>query len=183
MLATVVLAGITFLFPQTGNAVCSVFPRHPCAPAACRVFHRGPCITEFEPPVGQDLRLTIESRNARHAEAPLSDKSIDTIRDMFAALRACWKPPVENEARAGTEMSVRFAFKRTGEIISTPRVSYTTGGTEPEIKQVYRRSITEALERCAPLPFSKGMGGAIAGRPIAIRFVENRQFQEIKEHP
>jgi hypothetical protein len=31
-----------------------------------------------------------------------------------------------------------------------------------------------ALERCAPMPLSKGMAGAIAGRPIAIRFIDDR---------
>ena len=31
-----------------------------------------------------------------------------------------------------------------------------------------------ALERCTPLHFSEGLGNAVAGRPIAIRFVDNR---------
>jgi hypothetical protein len=30
------------------------------------------------------------------------------------------------------------------------------------------------LKRCVPLHFSAGMAGAVAGRPIAIRFVDNR---------
>ena len=29
-------------------------------------------------------------------------------------------------------------------------------------------------ERCTPLHFSKGMAGAVAGRPIAIRYVDER---------
>jgi hypothetical protein len=36
-------------------------------------------------------------------------------------------------------------------------------------------AITAALERCTPLPFTDGLGGAVAGRPIAIRFVDNRE--------
>jgi hypothetical protein len=79
-------------------------------------------------------------------------------------------------------MSIRFAFKRTGEIIGEPRVTYTTPGIGDDTRQLYRRAITDALERCTPLPFSKGMGGAIAGRPIAIRFVENRK-QAQEHHP
>jgi hypothetical protein len=31
-----------------------------------------------------------------------------------------------------------------------------------------------ALQRCTPLHFSAGMAGAVAGRPIAIRFVDER---------
>jgi hypothetical protein len=169
-------------FPKAGAAVCSVLDRHPCTPFSCSVFHRGPCIPEIQYPIGQDLRLTVESGDADHAEQPPADKPIDTIRAMFAALRGCWQPPAPDDARAGTEMSIRFAFKGTGEIIGTPRVTYTKQGTEPETRQVYRRSIDDALARCAPLPFSKGMGGAVAGRPIAMRFVENRPLQETKEH-
>ena len=28
----------------------------------------------------------------------------------------------------------------------------------------------EALQRCTPLPFTEGLGGAVAGRPFAIQF-------------
>jgi hypothetical protein len=37
-----------------------------------------------------------------------------------------------------------------------------------------REMYAAALKRCAPLHFSKGMAGAVAGRPIAIRFVDER---------
>ena len=35
-------------------------------------------------------------------------------------------------------------------------------------------AVNAAIARCVPLHFSDGMGGAVAGRPIAIRFVDNR---------
>ena len=75
------------------------------------------------------------------------------------------------------QMSVRFSFKRSGEIIGTPRVTYTSPDMPSETKDLYHRAITEALERCTPMPFSSGLGGAVAGRPIAIRFVDNRAMQ------
>ena len=31
-----------------------------------------------------------------------------------------------------------------------------------------------AMKHCTPLHFSKSMAGAVAGRPIAIRFVDER---------
>ena len=95
---------------------------------------------------------------------------------MFDALRACWVPPTKEEALAGMQMSVRFAFKRSGEIIATPRVTYATPGVPPETRDVYRSAIAAALERCTPLHFTDGMAGAIAGKPIAIRFVDNRDL-------
>jgi hypothetical protein len=165
---------------EPAGAFCSVFSRHPCAPAVCSVFHRGACIPDYGTPVGQDLRLTVESA----APAPSvprddndgSEHKLDTIRAMFDALRACWVPPTKEEALAGMQMSVRFAFKRSGEIIATPRVTYATPGVPPETRDVYRSAIAAALERCTPLHFTDGMAGAIAGKPIAIRFVDNRNL-------
>ena len=39
---------------------------------------------------------------------------------------------------------------------------------------VYREAVTTALERCTPLPFTDGLGGAVAGRPITVRFIDDR---------
>jgi len=69
---------------------------------------------------------------------------------------------------------VRFAFRRSGEIIATPRVTYATPGIPPQTRETYLHAITAALERCTPLRFTAGLGRAVAGRPIAIRFVDNR---------
>jgi hypothetical protein len=53
-------------------------------------------------------------------------------------------------------------------------VTYVSQGASPQTREVYLHAITAALERCTPLQFSKGLGNAVAGRPIAIRFVDNR---------
>ena len=165
--------------------VCSVFDRHPCAPTVCSVFRRRPCTPEFEYRIGQDLRLTIESaardpavaddkRDGGNADA---EQELDTIVSLFAALRNCWVPPSEDEARAGMQMSVRFSFKRNGEIMGAPRTTYVTPDAPRETRERYRQAVTASLERCTPMLFSKGLGGAIAGRPIAVRFVDNRHRQ------
>jgi hypothetical protein len=167
--------------PAPAGTVCSVFQRHPCTPAFCSVFHRGPCLPDYELWIGQDLRLTITSADSAQGAPRVGDDSdasehkLHTIREMFAKLRACWIPPDEDVARSGMQMSVRFAFKRNGEIIAPPRVTYATPDASPEVKETYHHAILAALERCTPLYFSDGLGGAIAGRPLAIRFVDNRE--------
>jgi hypothetical protein len=118
--------------------------------------------------------VTINSRDAEPGKAPSPDVSINSIRDLFAALRACWEPPAREEAQEGVQMSVRFSFKRTGELVAAPFVTYTTPGTKNDTKQVYRRAIDAALKRCAPMPFSKSFSGAIAGQPISVRYVDDR---------
>ena len=34
----------------------------------------------------------------------------------------------------------------------------------------YRIAVMETLQRCTPLPFTEGLGGAVAGRPFAVPF-------------
>jgi len=139
-----------------------------------------PCGPEILP---QTLALTITSRDAGPGKAPSADTPIESIPDLFAALRTCWEPPAREEAQEGVQMSVRFSFKRTGEVIAAPFVTYTTPGTKADVKEVYRRAINAALERCAPLPFSKAFSAAIAGRPISIRYIDDRIMSAGSQHP
>jgi len=120
------------------------------------------------------LALTINSRDAGPGKAPSPDAPIESIHELFAVLRTCWEPPARDQAKEGVQMSVRFSFKRTGELVAPPFVTYTTPGTQTDMKQVYKRAINASLERCAPLSFSKTFGAAIAGQPISVRYVDDR---------
>jgi|SRR5262245_22381787 len=192
LIAVAALGAMAAALPaEPAAAVCSVFDRHPCAPTTCSVFRRGPCIPEIDYPIGQDLRLTIETgaanepaaRAADPDQAGAADHKLDTIRAMFDALRACWVPPDQEHARAGMQMSVRFALKRSGEIIATPRVTYTSPDAPSDARETYLNAITAALERCMPLHLTEGLGGAVAGRPIAVRFVDNRKLKPAENIP
>ena len=77
---------------------------------------------------------------------------------MYAALRTCWMPPPKDSARHGMEYTVRFAFKRDGEIMAPPRVTYSSHDAPAEVRDVYRDAVNAALARCTPLHFSDGMG-------------------------
>jgi hypothetical protein len=74
---------------------------------------------------------------------------------------------------------VRFAFKRDGEMIAPPFVTYASRDVATDdIRNVYHDAVQEALDRCTPLHFTDGMAGAIAGRPIAVRFVDDRTIEK-----
>jgi hypothetical protein len=158
--------------PLNPSPNCSPLDPGPCTPSFCGVFGGSPCVPYYLPPIGQDLRLTISSKDNGSVHAPDPAKPVDTIGELFAALRACWQPPVD--VHHNIQMSVRFAFKRTGEIIGHPRVTYTSKDADDDTRKVYRGAVDAALERCAPMPFSKSMAVAVAGRPIAVRFVDDR---------
>ena len=162
------------IFWRTGPSCESVF-RNPV---------RGPCFPQYLPPIGEDLRLTIVSSddsdqgsNTTGETNELEDgannapeeKPLDSIGAMYAALRACWVPPPKDSARHGMEYTIRFALKRDGEIIAPPRVTYASHDAPEEVRDVYRDAVN-----ATPLHFTDGMAGAVAGRPIAIRFVDDR---------
>ena len=167
------------------HAPCSVLDGRPCTPSFCSVFNHGPCIPEINYPYGENLQLTIESMPS-HGDAAkyvMPDHDLDTIGDLFAALRSCWSPPPTETAREGMQMSVRFSFKRSGEIIASPRITYATAGVPTDTRAAYLKAINASLDACMPLKFTGGLGGALAGRPIAIRYVDNRALDKLPETP
>jgi hypothetical protein len=103
------------------------------------------------------------------ARAQSSNKPINTVREVRAALRACWVPPSIGAARVNMAISVRMSFKQNGELLGIPLITYTSLGISEDERQAYRAALDEALARCAPLPFSDAFGSVIAGRPINVR--------------
>jgi hypothetical protein len=161
------------------HAPCSVLSHRPCTPYFCSVFNRGPCIPEIDYPYGENLQLTIESVPS-HDDAPKyvrPDHDLDTIGDLFAELRSCWSPPPADIAQAGMQMTVRFSFKRDGAIIAVPRMTFATEGVSADTRDTYLKAINASLDACVPLKFTGNLAGALAGRPIAIRYVDNRELQ------
>jgi hypothetical protein len=162
------------------HAPCSVLDGRPCTPSFCSVFNHGPCIPEIDYPYGENLQVTIESAppESDAAKYRRPDHDLDNIGDLFAALRSCWTPPPADVARQGMQMSVRFSFKRTGEMIAPPRLTFATQGAPADTRTAYLKAINASLQACLPLKFSSGLGGALAGRPIAIRYIDNRDLKQ-----
>jgi hypothetical protein len=160
------------------HSPCSVLDGRPCTPSFCSVFNHGPCIPDIDYPYGENLQLTIQTEPSQEDAAKYQkpDHDLDTIADLFAELRSCWSPPAADSARADMQMSVRFSFKRSGEIIASPRLTFATAGVSADTRAAYLKAITTSLDACTPLKFTGGLGGAIAGRPIMIRYVDNREL-------
>jgi hypothetical protein len=162
-------------------APCSVLSGQPCHPSFCSVFDEGPCFPEYLPPIGQDLRLTVAATEGTPKDKAAADRRddgqlVNSIRDIFDALRACWVPPPKEKARYAMEYTVRFAFKRNGELIAPAQVTYTTHDVSVAVRDVYREAVDAALKRCIPMHFSNGMSSSIPGRPISIRFIDDRML-------
>src|SRR3954447_7190314 len=162
------------------HAPCSVLGNEPCSPYFCSVFNHGPCIPEIDYPIGQNLQLTIQTVPPREDAAKYQkpDHDLDTIGDLFAALRSCWSPPPADAAREGMQISVLFSFNKSGLMIAPPRMTFATQGASADIRNTYLEAINASLSGCEPFKFTAGLADAIAGRPIMIRYVDNRGLEK-----
>lgn len=172
------------------RAPCTVLGGHPCHPSFCDVFQHGPCFPYYAPPLGDALRLTITStdgdpgeKSTADGQESADDHTFNSNRDVFVALRACWVPPAKDEARHGMEYTIRFALNRGGDLVAPPRMTFASHNAPTDVRAVYRGAIEVALKRCIPLHFNDGMAEAVVGRPIAVRFVDDRTIDQSNDAP
>ena len=110
--------------------------------------------------------LLLSSIATAHAEPG----QVDNIKEAFARLYACWKPPPPSQANPDVEITAIVTFRRDGSILGHPKITYESENATDNDRLLYRIAVMEALQRCTPMPFTEGMAGAIAGRPFAVRF-------------
>ena len=68
------------------------------------------------------------------------------------------------------EITAIVSFTRDGNILGRPKITYESEQASNNDRLEYRIAVMETLQRCTPMPFTEGMGGAVAGHPFAIRF-------------
>ena len=113
-----------------------------------------------------------------HAQA--QPEQIDTIKDVYAKLHSCWRPPPASRANP-IDITVIVSFNREGAILGQPRITYETANAGDDDRIAYRIAVMETLQRCTPLPFTEGLGGAVAGRPFAVPFRTRKRQPKTEE--
>ncbi len=107
---------------------------------------------------------------------------LDTIRDVLVKLHSCWQPPPRSRANP-IDITVVVSFNREGAIIGRPKITHESEHAGDNDRLIYRVAVMEALQRCSPLPFTEALGGAIAGRPLAVPFrTRNKLPPKPREH-
>ena len=104
-----------------------------------------------------------------HADARYA-KELNTITDIYSAIRVCWKAP---HIPGPAELTVRLSFTRDGKILGKARVTFENKMSSVANVLLYRMAVVEAFKLCTPFPFSPDLGDAIAGRPLIFRFRGN----------
>src|SRR5260221_14625839 len=120
--------------------------------------------------VSQFLPIAVALLQPSSAFAQGEPAPVNTIRDVIAKLRTCWRPPPPSRANPDIDITVIVSFKRSGEILGHPKITYESEHATDNDRVEYRIAVMEALQRCTPMPFTESMGGAIAGRPFAVQF-------------
>ncbi len=103
---------------------------------------------------------------------------LNTIRDVYRALAACWVPPPDAVVNPGLEITVQMSFKRDGEVFGA-RITYASRAMSDEDRALYHGALLEMLARCSPLPFSDALGAAIAGQQFIFHFHDTRREKAI----
>ena len=96
----------------------------------------------------------------------------NTLHDLGGRLEACLKAGRSHDELAnGSEVTILFALKRDGGLLGRPRITHSRliGGLDDQ--KLFVADVISAIDSCLPLDVTPGLGGAIAGRPIALRVV------------
>ncbi|MCJ2135710.1 hypothetical protein MKK69_16890 [Methylobacterium sp. J-026] len=146
------------------------------APAVARAYEGGPFYGYALEPGGayplslpQTLRATIAVPVSRVATKPAN-----TLAELYPALAACWQVPAglgrPTPESDDIEITLRLSLRRDGSLIGPPRVTYAAGVSADQRTTLVRGTL-DAMARCTPAHITLGLGRAIAGRPVALRFV------------
>jgi hypothetical protein len=175
--------------PEPAWAVCSVLSHHPCTPYFGSVFRRHPftpyscgvfsgpdCTPELLIPLNQVPLLKVEG-HAGPPEPVDRDHPVGQLNELGPLLSKCLELPPEDDAQAGMRLSLKFAFKRDGELVADPRFTYVTHEAPEKVKAAYQAAALDMLKRCTPLPITDKFGSAIAGRPFVVAIKENRALK------
>ncbi|QDI83211.1 hypothetical protein E8E01_23755 [Methylorubrum populi] len=95
----------------------------------------------------------------------------DTLKALYPALAACWQVPEGLSRFERAEITARLSLRRDGSVIGTPQVTFAKTPGDAKTRDILIRATLDAIARCTPVRLTPGLGGAIAGRPLALRFI------------
>ena len=81
------------------------------------------------------------------------------------------------------QITVQLSFKRNGEILGKPKITFESAGATDGDRLAYRIAIATTLKRCTPLSFTDALGNAVAGRPFTMRFIDERKLKQARNAP
>jgi hypothetical protein len=102
------------------------------------------------------------------SEPRASDAPANSLRELFGTLNRCLQAP---KGSVGSELTIVFSLRRDGSLLGKPRITFAKLPGDVSEQRVFADSIDAAFNKCLPVAITDGLGGAIAGRLLSIRFV------------
>ena len=96
-----------------------------------------------------------------------ADRPANTLRDLSAALHQCLVLP---PGPVGSQLTIRFSLRRDGAVLGKPQITFARLNGGAAEQRGFVDAVAAAFDRCLPAAITDALGGAIAGRPILIRF-------------
>jgi hypothetical protein len=123
--------------------------------------------------VAQGMILSIEIRG-QNGNPVRPTAPVNNLQDLMQAFARCWSPPPVDTSRQPVDLTFQVSFKRSGELFGKPRSIQFAHEVTPQERERYYQAVAEAVERCSQMPFTDRMGGAVAGQPFRINFIDAR---------
>jgi hypothetical protein len=99
----------------------------------------------------------------------------NTLRELWAQLGQCLQSA---EGAEGLDVTIVFSLKRDGALLGKPRITHSTSRSNDADMRRAIVSVEQAMDKCLPLSITDALGGAIAGRPLALRIGSGRKKRE-----
>ena len=105
--------------------------------------------------------------------APSRAQPANTLRELSDQLGHCLATPGEGE------LTLRLSLRRDGALLGKTHITYSKLPADEGRKRALLESLAEAVDRCLPAKITDALGGAIAGRPLVLRFAPKKRETNI----
>jgi hypothetical protein len=110
------------------------------------------------------------------AITPVSAQVIDDVGAVGPYLDECVTRGLRGQGFAQRrDATLRLSFRRDGTIIGEPVITYSWPRQDEPEQERFIAALRGAFRSCAPLPFSKGLGAAIAGKIFTFRYTLTKE--------
>ena len=97
----------------------------------------------------------------------------NSIRELSDQLSQCLAAPGKGE------VTLRLSLRRNGSLLGKPHVAFSKLPQDDAKKRQAMDSIAASVDRCLPAKITDALGGAIAGRPLVLRFTPKKRETNI----
>jgi hypothetical protein len=107
--------------------------------------------------------LMVPQPSARASDAPAN-----TLLELFGKLNHCLMTP---KGIIGSELTIVFSLRRDGALLGKPKITFAKLPEDVSDQRKFAEGVETAFDKCLPVAITDGLGGAIAGQPLSMRFV------------